>query len=98
MATAPSPPAAPVHAEAAPGERSAAFFDLDRTLMSGSSGFFWARAAAGAGLISKRRLGLDARANAHFRLRGSSDAATEKVMRRVADMLVDQRVLDFQRL
>jgi HAD superfamily hydrolase (TIGR01490 family) len=66
--------------------------------MSGSSGFFWARAAAGAGLISKRRLALDAVANAHFRLRGSSDAATEKVMRRVADMLVDQRVLDFQRL
>ena len=29
--------------------RAAAFFDLDRTLMAGSSGFHWARAAYRAG-------------------------------------------------
>ena len=34
----------------------AAFFDLDRTLMAGSSGFHWAREARRAGLISRRRL------------------------------------------
>jgi HAD superfamily hydrolase (TIGR01490 family) len=77
---------------------SAAFFDLDRTLMSGSSGFYWARAAAGAGLISKRRLAGDAWENVKFRLRGSTDEGTDRVMRRVGDMLRDRRRLDFQRL
>jgi HAD superfamily hydrolase (TIGR01490 family) len=78
--------------------RSAAFFDLDRTLMSGSSGFFWARAAAREGMISRRRLALDAVENVRFRLRGSTDAGTDRVMRRVGDMLRDKRVLDFERL
>ena len=34
--------------------RAAAFFDLDRTLIAGSSGLPWARAATKAGLISRR--------------------------------------------
>ena len=34
----------------------AAFFDLDRTLMAGSSGLHWARAARGAGLLTRRRM------------------------------------------
>jgi HAD superfamily hydrolase (TIGR01490 family) len=76
----------------------AAFFDLDRTLMSGSSGFFWARAAARAGMISRRRLALDAWANVKFRLRGSTDENTDKVMQRVGEMLVGKRAVDFQRL
>ena len=40
--------------------RGAAFFDLDRTLMAGSSGLYWARAARGAGLITRRRIARDA--------------------------------------
>src|SRR3954469_14676447 len=82
----------------APGSVSAAFFDLDRTLMSGSSGFFWARAAARAGMISRRRLALDAWENVKFRLRGSTDASTDRVMTRVGAMLEGRRALDFQRL
>jgi HAD superfamily hydrolase (TIGR01490 family) len=78
--------------------RSAAFFDLDRTLMSGSSGFFWARAAARAGMISRRRLALDAWENVKFRLRGSTDASTDRVMARVGAMLEGRRALEFQRL
>jgi HAD superfamily hydrolase (TIGR01490 family) len=78
--------------------RSAAFFDLDRTLMSGSSGFFWARAAARAGMISRRRLALDAWENVKFRLRGSTDASTDRVMTRVGAMLAGKRVRDFERL
>jgi HAD superfamily hydrolase (TIGR01490 family) len=78
--------------------RGAAFFDLDRTLMSGSSGFFWARAAARAGMISRRRLALDAWENVKFRLRGSTDAATDGIMRRVGAMLEGKRVVDFERL
>jgi HAD superfamily hydrolase (TIGR01490 family) len=80
------------------GERSAVFFDLDRTLMSGSSGFFWARAAAGAGLMSRRRLALDALENVRFRLRGSTDAKTDEVIARVGAMIEGRRRLDFQRL
>ena len=66
--------------------------------MSGSSGFHWARAAAGAGLISRRRLAADAYENIKFRLRGSTDASTDKVMRRVGDLLKGKRRVDFQRL
>jgi HAD superfamily hydrolase (TIGR01490 family) len=61
-------------------ERTAAFFDLDRTLIAGSSGLPWARAAAKAGLIGRRQMlswGLDALG---FRLRGASDEATEKLL------------------
>jgi len=80
------------------GGVSAAFFDLDRTLMSGSSGFHWARAAAGAGLISRRRLAADAYENVKFRLRGSTDEGTDKVMRRVGEMLRGKRRIEFLRL
>lgn len=59
---------------------SAAFFDLDRTLMAGSSGLPWARAATKAGLVSRRQMarwGVDAM---RFRLRGSTDEATERLL------------------
>jgi HAD superfamily hydrolase (TIGR01490 family) len=82
----------------APKSRSAAFFDLDRTLMSGSSGFYWARAAAGAGLMSRRALAGDAVENVRFRLRGSTDAGTEKVKQRLGRMLAGKPVRDFARL
>jgi phosphoserine phosphatase len=39
--------------------RPAAFFDLDKTLMAGSSGIFFARAAYETGMISRRRLARD---------------------------------------
>jgi HAD superfamily hydrolase (TIGR01490 family) len=78
--------------------RAAAFFDLDRTLMSGSSGFHWARAAAAAGLMSRRDLAGDAWRNLVFRLRGSTDAGTEKVKARVGQMLAGRSRREFQRL
>jgi len=102
MATAPEHGAhAPADAEVPPepeAGRGAAIFDLDRTLMAGSSGFYWARAAAGAGLISKRQLASDAFANLKFRLRGSTDASTDKVIERVGLMLAGRRVREFERL
>jgi HAD superfamily hydrolase (TIGR01490 family) len=78
--------------------REAAFFDLDRTLMAGSSGFHWARAARGAGLISRRRLAADAFVNLRFRLAGSTDAATDKVRERVGALIAGRRVRDLDRL
>jgi HAD superfamily hydrolase (TIGR01490 family) len=76
----------------------AAFFDLDRTLMAGSSGFHWARAARGAGLITRRRLAADAFVNLRFRLAGSTDAATDKVRERVGALIAGRRVRELDRL
>jgi HAD superfamily hydrolase (TIGR01490 family) len=78
--------------------RAAAFFDLDRTLMAGSSGFHWARAAYRSGLMPRRQLWADAWANVQFRLRGSTDEGTERVKERVGAWLEGKRVVDLERL
>jgi HAD superfamily hydrolase (TIGR01490 family) len=78
--------------------RSAAFFDLDRTLMAGSSGFHWARAAYRAGLLTRRQLAADAWANVQFRLRGSTDEETEALKARLGLWLQGRRVKDLERL
>jgi HAD superfamily hydrolase (TIGR01490 family) len=81
-----------------PEEPGAAFFDLDRTLMAGSSGLYWARAARGAGLLTRRRIARYGWENVKFRLRGSTDRATDRVRREVGEMISGQRVVDLQRL
>ena len=78
--------------------RGAAFFDLDRTLMAGSSGLYWARAARSAGLLTRRRIARYGWENVKFRLRGSTDQATDRVRREVGEMISGQRVVDLQRL
>jgi HAD superfamily hydrolase (TIGR01490 family) len=74
------------------------FFDLDRTLMAGSSGFHWARAARRAGLTTRRQLANDALDNLRFRLRGSTDEATREVRERVGAFLKGRRVAELERL
>jgi HAD superfamily hydrolase (TIGR01490 family) len=74
------------------------FFDLDRTLMAGSSGFHWARAARRAGMTTRRRLAKDALDNVRFRLRGSTDEATREVRDRVGEFLEGRRVRELERL
>ena len=81
----------------APG-RSAAFFDLDRTLMEGSSAFQFGRAAYRAGLLSRRQLIADGWANLMFRLRGASDEATHELRERISESLAGTRVRDLDRL
>jgi HAD superfamily hydrolase (TIGR01490 family) len=78
--------------------RGAAFFDLDRTLMAGSSGLHWARAARGAGLLTRRRMARYGWQNVRFRVQGSTDQATDRVRREVGEMIAGQRVVDMQRL
>src|ERR1700677_3382539 len=78
--------------------RAAAFFDLDRTLMAGSSGIFFARAAFETGMISRRRLAQDVYENLRFRLRGSTDDRADQVRRRVGEMIADVPVRELQRL
>ena len=67
----------PLNAESSPDpevRRGAAFFDLDKTLMEGSSAFQFARAVYRAGLMSRRQLASDGWANLRYRLRGASDS------------------------
>ncbi len=77
---------------------SAAFFDLDRTLMEGSSAFQFGRAAYKAGLMSRRRLIADALANLRFRLRGATDEDTNQLRDRISESLAGVRVRDLERL
>jgi HAD superfamily hydrolase (TIGR01490 family) len=78
--------------------RAAAFFDLDRTLMAGSSGYFWARAAYESGVITRRRFAADGFQNVKFRLHGSTDAATDAVRARVCGMIEGREEKEFARL
>jgi HAD superfamily hydrolase (TIGR01490 family) len=68
-------------------KKAAAFFDLDRTLMAGASAFQFGRAAAKAGLVSRRQLAADALANLRFRLQGATDEATDQLRVRVQNQL-----------
>ena len=79
-------------------QHAAAFFDLDRTLMAGSSGIFFARAAYETGMISRRRLARDAYENLRFRLRGSTDDRADQVRKRVGEMISGVPVRELQRL
>ncbi|HEX8714612.1 MAG TPA: HAD-IB family hydrolase, partial [Solirubrobacteraceae bacterium] len=78
--------------------RAAAFFDLDKTLMAGSSGIFFARAAYETGMITRGRLARDAYENLRFRLRGSTDERADDVRKRVGRMIAGVAVRDLQRL
>jgi HAD superfamily hydrolase (TIGR01490 family) len=82
----------------APEGSSAAFFDLDRTLMEGSSAFQFGRAAYRAGLLSRRQLMADGWANLMFRLRGASDEASHELRDRISESLAGTRVRDMERL
>ena len=77
---------------------AAAFFDLDRTLMAGSSAFQFGRASYQAGLMSRRQLARDAWANVKFRLQGSTDEATDALRERIFTSIKGVRVVELQRL
>ena len=62
---------------------SAAFFDLDRTLISGSSVFVFGIAAWRAGLIRRSEFAHDALGALAFRLRGAGDDTSNAVRERI---------------
>jgi len=78
--------------------RGAAFFDLDRTLMQGSSAFQFARAAYAEGLISRRQILTDGWANLRYRLQGASDEDSLALRERIAAGLQGTRVVELERL
>ncbi len=63
--------------------RGAAFFDLDRTIISGSSVFAMGVAAYRSGMVSNRELFADAMNATTFLFAGASDDKTEAVKNRV---------------
>jgi len=76
----------------------AAFFDLDRTLIEGSSAIHIGRAAYRRGLLTRGQLARDLWANVRFRLSGSTDEQSTVLRERVLDSIAGQRVIDLARL
>jgi HAD superfamily hydrolase (TIGR01490 family) len=66
---------------------AAAFFDLDKTLMAGSSGMQFARIAARQGIVSRRQLAGWAFEHLRYRLRGTTDARTAEVLRVARELI-----------
>src|SRR5919201_4440471 len=78
--------------------RAAAFFDLDRTLMAGSSGMHFARAAYRTGMVSRSQLVRWGLEHLRFRLRGSTDERTAQVMSQVRELLSGVPERDIERM
>lgn len=67
--------------------RGAAFFDLDKTLMAGSSGMQFARVATRQGIVSRRLLAGWAFEHLRYRLRGTTDERTAEVLKVARDLI-----------
>jgi len=64
-------------------ERAAAFFDLDKTLMAGSSGMQFARVATRHGIVGRRQLARGAVEPLRYRLNGIPVLAARRIGRAV---------------
>jgi HAD superfamily hydrolase (TIGR01490 family) len=78
--------------------KPAAFFDLDKTLMEGSSALHFGRASYRAGLIGRREVAKGAWDNLQFRLKGSTDASTQALWDSILGSIAGTRVKDLERL
>jgi HAD superfamily hydrolase (TIGR01490 family) len=67
--------------------RAAAFFDLDKTLMAGSSGMQFARVAARRRIVSRGQLARWAVEHLRYRLRGTTDERTAEVLRAARELI-----------
>ena len=77
---------------------AAAFFDLDRTLMAGSSAYHFGRAMYKAGHLTRGQIAREAIEQVRFRLRGASDAAVNQLLARVQEGIEGHRVADLTRM
>jgi HAD superfamily hydrolase (TIGR01490 family) len=78
--------------------RAAAFFDLDKTLMAGSSGMPFARVAAQRGIVGRRQLASWGLEHLRYRLRGTTDERTTDVLRQARELISGVRVRDVERM
>ncbi len=77
---------------------TAAIFDLDRTLISGSSAFTLAIQARRVGLIPTHEFVRDAGGAVAFKLFGASDDTSDEVRKRILGAVTGQRQVDLQGL
>ena len=78
--------------------RSAAFFDLDRTLMSGSSAFHFAKIMYREGLLPLPRLVADGFGSLMFKVFGASDEQSEALRDRILASVAGTPAEVFRRL
>jgi HAD superfamily hydrolase (TIGR01490 family) len=78
--------------------RAAAFFDLDKTLMAGSSGMPFARVAMRHGIVGRRRLASWGFEHLRYRLRGTTDERTTEVLRQARELISGVRARDVERM
>jgi len=78
--------------------RGAAFFDLDKTLMAGSSGMQFARVAARQGIVSRRQLASWGVEHLRYRLRGTTDERTAEVLKVARDLIAGVSEVTIERM
>jgi HAD superfamily hydrolase (TIGR01490 family) len=78
--------------------RAAAFFDLDKTLMAGSSGMQFARVAARHKLVSRRQLASWGFEHMQYRLRGTTDERTREVLKAARELIAGVPARSFERM
>jgi HAD superfamily hydrolase (TIGR01490 family) len=79
-------------------QRAAAFFDLDKTLMAGSSGMQFARVATRHGIVSRRLLASWGIEHLRYRLRGTTDERTTEVLRVARDLIAGVPARSLERM
>jgi HAD superfamily hydrolase (TIGR01490 family) len=78
--------------------RAAAFFDLDKTLMAGSSGMQFARVATRHGVVGRRQLASWAVEHLRYRLRGTTDERTNEVLRVARELIAGLPARSLERM
>ena len=78
--------------------KAAAFFDLDKTLMAGSSGMQFARVAARGGIVSRRQLASWGVEHLRYRLRGTNDEKTSEVLRVARELITGVPATTIERM
>jgi HAD superfamily hydrolase (TIGR01490 family) len=81
-----------------PEGRAAAFFDLDKTLMAGSSGMQFARVATRQRIVGRRQLARWAIEHLRYRLRGTTDERTAEVLRVARELISGVPALKIARM
>ncbi len=78
--------------------RQAAFFDLDKTLMAGSSGMQFAKAARERGLISRAQIIRWGRDHARYRIKGATDDETSEILKVARETLSGVSYIEISRM
>lgn len=78
--------------------KAAAFFDLDRTLMTGASAYYFGKAAYREGMLPLPRLLADGAKAASFKLFGASDEQSEALRDRILASVAGRPADDIRRL